>query len=66
MNFEQKFGALPEYNPDEIQSPSVTVSTIPSVPSSPRTFISSYRKKRKHSSKFACLFVFCEIFLFYI
>lgn len=50
VNFEQKFGALPEYNPDEVQSPSMAVTTIPSVPSSPRTFISSYRKKRKHST----------------
>ncbi|KAG0720318.1 putative transcription factor capicua [Chionoecetes opilio] len=46
VNFEQKFGALPEFNPDEVQSPSVNAS----VPSSPRTFISSYRKKRKHST----------------
>lgn len=50
VNFEQKFGALPEFNPDEVQSPGLNASTVPSVPSSPRTFISSYRKKRKHST----------------
>lgn len=47
VNFEQKFGALPEFNPDEVQSPSINANTVPS---SPRTFISSYRKKRKHST----------------
>lgn len=46
VNFEKKFGALPEFNPDEVQSPGLNAS----VPSSPRTFISSYRKKRKHST----------------
>ncbi|KAK8742719.1 hypothetical protein OTU49_001641, partial [Cherax quadricarinatus] len=50
VNFEKKFGALPEFNPDEVQSPSINANTVPSVPSSPRTFISSYRKKRKHST----------------
>ncbi|XP_037781346.1 LOW QUALITY PROTEIN: protein capicua homolog [Penaeus monodon] len=50
VNFEQKFVALPEFNPDEVQSPNVNTNTVPSVPSSPRTFISSYRKKRKLST----------------
>lgn len=58
MNFEQKFGALPEFNPDEVQSPGFNAGTVPSVPSSPRTFISSYRKKRRLSGKLLSTYVF--------
>nr|CAD7454261.1 unnamed protein product [Timema tahoe] len=42
VNFEKKFSSLPEFNPQECQSPSAI-----SVPSSPRVgFVQSYRKKQ--------------------
>lgn len=50
VNFEQKFVNLPEFNPDEVNSPTVSGNAASSVPSSPRTFISSYRRKRKLSA----------------
>ncbi|KAJ9596875.1 hypothetical protein L9F63_012131, partial [Diploptera punctata] len=40
VNFEKKFSSLPEFNPQECQSPSAI-----SVPSSPRIAFQNYRKK---------------------
>ncbi|XP_049805556.1 uncharacterized protein LOC126248540 [Schistocerca nitens] len=45
VNFQKKFSSLPEFNPQECQSPSAI-----SVPSSPRTFVQSYRKKQRQSA----------------
>lgn len=41
VNFEKKFSSLPEFKPEECQSPSAI-----SVPSSPRVFVQNYRKKQ--------------------
>ncbi|CAG2064573.1 unnamed protein product, partial [Timema podura] len=47
VNFEKKFSSLPEFNPQECQSPSAI-----SVPSSPRVgFVQSYRKKQNRPGK---------------
>lgn len=40
VNFEKKFSSLPQFKPEECQSPSAI-----SVPSSPRVFVQNYRKK---------------------
>lgn len=45
MNFEKKFSSLPQFKPEECQSPSAI-----SVPSSPRVFVQSYRKKQSQNS----------------
>uniref|UniRef100_T1J6P3 HMG box domain-containing protein n=1 Tax=Strigamia maritima TaxID=126957 RepID=T1J6P3_STRMM len=42
VNFQARFAALPEFKPEEIQSPSAL-----SLPNSPHSFVQSYRKKRK-------------------
>lgn len=44
MDFEKKFSSLPQFKPDECQSPSAI-----SVPSSPRVF-NNFHKKRNVSS----------------
>lgn len=41
VNFEKKFSSLPQFKPEECQSPSAI-----SVPSSPRVFVQNYRKKQ--------------------
>lgn len=46
VNFEARFAALPEFKPEECQSPSAL-----SLPNSPRAFVQSYRKKRKPSTQ---------------
>ena len=47
VNFVEKFSSLPQFNPNETQSPSV----MP-LPSSPRNYLQSFKKKRMPSSKF--------------
>lgn len=44
MNFEKKFSSLPQFKPEACQSPSAI-----SVPSSPRVYVQSYRKKPQNS-----------------
>lgn len=50
VNFEKKFSSLPEFKPEECQSPSAI-----SVSSSPRVYTQNYRKKPQHrlSGKFS-------------
>ncbi|KAK6641151.1 hypothetical protein RUM44_012860 [Polyplax serrata] len=43
VNFEKKFSSLPEFKPEECQSPSAI-----SVSSSPRVYTQNYRKKSQH------------------
>lgn len=43
VNFEKKFSSLPEFKPEECQSPSAI-----SVSSSPRVYTQNYRKKPQH------------------
>lgn len=45
VNFEKKFSSLPQFKPEECQSPSAI-----SVPSSPRVFVQNYRKKQISST----------------
>lgn len=45
MDFQKKFSSLPEFKPDDCQSPSAI-----SVPSSPRVF-SNYHKRRSVTSE---------------
>jgi hypothetical protein len=42
VDFENKFKTLPQFKPEDCQSPSAI-----SVPSSPRVFTQSYRKKQQ-------------------
>lgn len=46
VDFEKKFQTLPQFKPEDCQSPSAI-----SVPSSPRIFTQNYRKKPNTSSK---------------
>lgn len=46
VNFERKFQHLPQFKPEDCQSPSAI-----SVPSSPRVFTQSYRKKPQKPGK---------------
>lgn len=46
MDFEKKFQTLPQFKPQDCQSPSAI-----SVPSSPRVFTQSYRKKQPTGHK---------------
>jgi hypothetical protein len=46
VDFENKFKFLPQFKPEDCQSPSAI-----SVPSSPRVFTQSYRKKTQQLTK---------------
>lgn len=43
VDFEKKFQTLPQFKPEDCQSPSAIIS----MPSSPRVFSQNYRKKNQ-------------------
>ncbi|ODM91783.1 Protein capicua [Orchesella cincta] len=47
VKFSEKFSSLPQFNPEETQSPSTL-----SLPSSPRLILNTFRKKRMPSGEF--------------
>jgi capicua transcriptional repressor len=57
VDFENKFKFLPQFKPEDCQSPSAI-----SVPSSPRVFTQSYRKKPQQLPKAGKLILRKEIF----